>query len=82
VQSANANLSSPDILAQVAVSRTVLLAGFKFYLPIPVNLITKRFIGVQYTLGGTTPSITISSQIQPMSMIQADKTYAKGYTIS
>ena len=82
VQSANANLSSPDILSQVAVARGTLLAGYHFYLPIPVHLITKRYIGVQYTLAGTTPSITVTAQIQPMAMVQEDRTYAKGYTIS
>jgi hypothetical protein len=82
VQSANANLSSPDILAQVAIARATLVAGYKFYLPIPSPLITKRFIGVQYTLGGTTPSITVTAFLQPLSMVQNEKVYAKGYTIS
>ena len=82
VQSANANLSSPDILAQIAIARATLVAGFRFYIALASGVITKRFVGAQYVLGGTTPLITVSSQIQPLSMVQNDKTYAKGYTIS
>jgi len=37
---------------------------------------------MQYVLDGTSPSITVTAQVQPMSMIQNDKTYAKAYTIS
>jgi Bbp16 len=84
VQSANANLSSPDVLAQTAIARATLVAGFTFTLPLPENVINKRYIGVQYTLGGTTPSITVTAMLQPQSMSSLAKpqTYAKGYTIS
>lgn len=84
VQSANANLSSPDVLAQVAIARATLVAGYGFILPIPEGLITKQYIGVQYTLGGTTPSITVTAAIQPQALASLPKpqTHAKAYTIS
>src|SRR5262245_1335216 len=81
VQSANADLSSPDVLATMTVVAATLVAGYKFYLPLPSQAITKRYIGGRYTLGGTTPTITVSAEVQPLSMVQNDKTYAKGYTI-
>jgi hypothetical protein len=63
VQSANANLSSDDDLAYLAIARATLVAGYKFALAIPAGLITKQYIGAQYTLGGTTPSITVTASI-------------------
>lgn len=84
VQSVNANLSSPDVIGQVAVARGTLLAGYGFFLPIPWNQITKRYFGVQYTLGGTTPSITVTAFLQPAAMASQPKpaTYADAITIS
>ncbi|HXD72173.1 MAG TPA: hypothetical protein VN628_00480, partial [Vicinamibacterales bacterium] len=54
VQSANADLSSHDSLEAVAVARATLVAGYSIVIPIPSGVITKRYIGVRYTLGGTT----------------------------
>lgn len=84
VQSANANLSSPDVLSQEQVARGTLVAGFSFTLPVGQGLLTKQYIGLQYTLGGTTPLITVTAQLQPrkMSSLAKPQTYAKGYTIS
>ena len=84
VQSANANLSSPDVLASVTIARATLVAGYTFTLPIPENQITKRYLGLQYTLGGTTPSITCTAflTLGKMSSLAKPQTYAKGYTIS
>jgi hypothetical protein len=84
VQSANADLSSHDSLEAIAVSRTDLVAGYSFVMPIPSGRVTKRYVGVRYTLGGTTPSITVTAQLQPRCMASIAKpiSYAKGYTIS
>lgn len=85
IQSANANLSSSDELLTTNVTfvtRAFLSAGRKLILPIPPGLLTKRFIGLNYTLGGTTPLITVTAAILPMSMVQNEKAYADGFTIS
>lgn len=81
VQSANANLSSPDVLAQVAIARATLVAGYSFTLPVPEGLLTKQYIGLQYTLGGTTPSITVTADIRPMNSLQNEEYFASGYKI-
>lgn len=83
VQSANANLSSPDVLVEEAILTTALLAGQQFTLAVPQGRITKRYIGVQYTLAGTTPTVTVTAFLQPRSMSAVKPpTHAKGYTIS
>jgi hypothetical protein len=64
---------------------SLLAAGFKFVIPIPQAALSEsaRFLAVRYTLGGTTPSITISAHLMPASMVEVGQvTFAKGYTIS
>lgn len=57
-------------------------AGAKFVVPIPSGLATERYVRLNYTLGGTTPTITVTAFLQPMSMIQNDAYYADALTIS
>lgn len=62
----------------------LLVPGFMFYIPIPPTKLSEseRFLGIRYDVTGTTPTITVSAYLQPMSMVDATNTYAKGYTIS
>lgn len=83
VQSANANLSSHDVLASRAdLSRTALVAGTQVVVPVPAGAVSKRYIGGRLVLGGTTPSITVTGFLQPLSMVDKRKDYADGITIS
>lgn len=79
IQSASSNLGTADILAKypvVAGDVTALLpAGAILCLPIPMHSVTKRFLGVNYIGGGTTPTITVTAWIAPMSMVQAYRFY-------
>lgn len=63
----------------------LLVAGFQFTIPIPVVSLDEaaQYLGVRYTLAGTTPTITVTSFLTPTSMVQSPKTmYAAGYSIS
>lgn len=86
IQSANPDLSSPDVLSETNTSyltQTLLVKGFKFALPFPpTGFKTKRYLGIQYVLGGTTPSITLTAEILPQSFIQNEVVYPKNYTIT
>lgn len=82
IQSVNADLSSPDILVQRTIVAADLTAGSIHYLPIPPGAVTKRYVGGYYNGGGTTPTITATIFLQPQSMIERRKDYAKGYTVS
>ena len=82
IQSANANLSSEDILVSMQVARATLVAGYKINVPIPPGVITKRYIGAKYVLGGTTPTITVSSHVQPANMTEQQAAYARGYVVA
>lgn len=85
IQSANADLSSPDILLQsdtTFLSRSKFTAGARFYFPFPPGMKTKRYLGTRYVLGGTGPTLTVSVDIRPLSMIQNEKYYASGIKVS
>jgi len=63
----------------------LLVAGFKFVIPIPPAALSEseQYLGVRYTLAGTTPSITVSAYLMPQSMIEVGQvSFPKGYTIS
>jgi hypothetical protein len=81
VDSANANLSSHTVLV-ASKSYSALAAGAQVVLPIPPGLPTARYLGAYYDVGGTTPTITLTAALMPLSMIDKRKDYADGITIS
>ena len=82
IQSANANLSSEDILVSMTVAYSDLTAGAKIHIPIPQGRITKRYIGMKYVLGGTTPTVTLTAHVIPRSFAEQNQAYAKNFTVS
>lgn len=63
----------------------LLVAGYKFAIPLPplANLSeAARFLGIRYDVTGTTPTITVSAHLVPLSFIDAPLAYADGITIS
>lgn len=75
-----AAFGSPTTVAQ-SKSYTALAAGAKIVIPIPPGDATERYTRLNYTLGGTTPTVTVTAFLQPMSMIQNDAVYADGFAI-
>lgn len=62
-----------------------LVVGYRFVIPIPPTSADtdERYLGVRYTLAGTTPTVTVTAAVQPLSMIDTNNiTYADGFTIS
>lgn len=60
-------------------------AGTKFILVIPPGTATERFLRVNYTIGGTTPSGNVTAELKPLSMVDtsgASVFYADAITIS
>jgi hypothetical protein len=63
----------------------LLVAGFRFVIPIPPGGLSEaeRYLALRYTLAGTTPTVTVSAYLMPMSMIEAAKVaYPDAVTIS
>lgn len=62
----------------------LLVAGFRFVIPIPPTKLSEseQYLGIRYTTAGSTPTITMTAHLVPMSMIQGDEVYSDGITIS
>lgn len=67
-----------------ALNADLLVAGFQFVIPVPpLRLsVSNRFIGIRYDVTGTTPTITMTAFLQPLSMIQNDLLFADAITIT
>jgi hypothetical protein len=48
--------------------------GTKFVIPLGMDTLTERYLRLSYTLGGTTPSVTVTAFLQPMHMVSAGET--------
>lgn len=63
----------------------LLVAGFSFAIPVPPTALSEseRYLGIRYTLAGTTPTITVTASLVPQCLVDNAKTaYADGFTIS
>jgi hypothetical protein len=85
IQSANADLSAPDVIASRVVTAAQatagqLAAGTTLFIPIPQGLPQKQFLGMRYTTGGTTPSVTVTAWLTAHSLFSIlAKAYAKAF---
>ena len=75
----NAAMTSSTILGSQAVLTTALTVGDTVV--IPIGHTNERYLQGVYTLGGTSPSVTIDAYLMPMSMVDGYTDYANSYTI-
>jgi len=78
----SASFGSPTDLVVHSIGYASLTAGSQHILPIPVGQAVERYIRLYYNVGGTSPSVTVTAALQPLSMITKRKDYADGITIS
>lgn len=64
----------------------LLVAGYQFMIPIPKTVLSEseRYLGIRYDVAGTTPTITVTAWLAPMSMVNgsAGAQYTSGFTVS
>jgi len=62
----------------------LLVAGFKFVIPIPPTNLSEseRYLGIRYDVTGTTPTITVSAHLVPQAGIDIRNVYPDNITIS
>lgn len=78
--SADEVFTSPfDLLTTQAFDGTTLTAGHVVVIPVGYNNL--QYLRLNSVLGGTTPTVTISAYLQPMSMIDGKDDLPNGYTI-
>ena len=72
--------------AAPAQDADLLVAGYSFVIPVPpvTQDEDERYIGIRTDVTGTTPTITFSAYLQPMSMVElgSDPYYSSGYSIT
>lgn len=61
---------------------TALALGAQLVIPIPADTATERFMRLSYTLGGTTPTVTLTAYLAPVDQIQNNPQYAAGITVN
>ena len=61
----------------------LLVAGYQFVIPIPPTDLSEseRYLGIRYDVAGTTPTITVTAALLPLSMIPKTATYPDGFLI-
>ena len=76
-------LGSPVVIAEQIILRGEGVLGAQFFIDLPPNRTLQRYLGLQWVLAGTTPSLTYSAHFGPRSMSEVPyRSYPKGYTIS
>lgn len=74
--------TSLTTLAKYILDYTLLTAGAIIILPVPAGAVVQRYIGLKYIGGGTTPTITVSAELQPLSMIQKQAYYTSAIVVN
>jgi len=82
IDSDNADLSSPRIMLSRLIDYSLLTAGTLHDLPVPAVAVAKRYLGLYFDGGNTTPTITVTAWLSLRSMFDRQHTYAKGYVVS
>ena len=69
--------------AAPAQNADLLVVGYKLAIPIPPTVAgdDARYLGVRYTLAGTSPTITVTAYLAPMSTLDFTVDYASGFDI-
>lgn len=75
----NSSFSSASVIARRIPTAAELALGTVMVIPLPNT--NERYLRLNYTLGGTTPSVTLTAHLAPLSMVQNNRTYADGFSI-
>lgn len=77
----NSSFSSATTLGTITITRGD-AAGTKYVYVIPKSTSFEQYSRLYATLGGTSPSVTFTAQLLPLSAIEHVDYYADGFTVS
>jgi hypothetical protein len=77
----NSGFSSAATVA-AGPSLSAAAAGAQQVIPLPPDVTTERFIRLNYTLGGTTPTCTVTAYLTPMNQVPVPLQFAAGTTVN
>lgn len=69
------------VISSIIIGYATLVAGYQFALALPPDLSAGQYLRLNYVVGGTTPTITVTAHLMPISMIPKNVFYAKNYPI-
>ena len=78
----NSGFTSATSLVSRTIAASSLTAGSLHTLAVPVELNQEGFLRLAYTLGGTTPSVTVSAHLEPQSGVEKFAVYPDNSQIS
>lgn len=78
----NSSFSSAATVATFPTMTRGDAAGTRYVVPIPPDTLMEQYSRINYTLGGTTPSGTVTAFLIPQSFLQNDGYFPDGFTIS
>ncbi len=58
------------------------VAGTRYYIQLPPDATMEQFSRINFTLGGTTPTVTVTAHLIPQSFVDQAPHHAKNYTVS
>ena len=76
----NEAFGSATVLVSRVIGRALLTAGSTHVLPVPLD--AERYLRLNYTLGGSTPLITVTAHLQPWHTIDTYEAHPDAITIS
>jgi hypothetical protein len=78
----NTSFSSGTILttSQAYTPATLTAANDKIVIPLPMT--NEQYIQLNYDMEGTSPTLTVSAYLMPLSMVENRREYPNNYTIS
>lgn len=79
VSDADPALGSPTVHDSRAIPASALVAGSKHFIALDPNENVERYIGLRGTLGGTTPSVTITAALMTFQAFTTWKAYPNNY---
>lgn len=62
-------------------SFSALAIGTRVVIPVPPDTSMNRYSRLNYTLGGTTPTITVTAEMIPYRFLQAENVFSTGFLV-
>jgi hypothetical protein len=78
----NSDFTSATELVSKTILQAALAVNTNHIIPIPVGVEVERYLALYATLGGDTPTVTITAFLIPLSMVDKYKAYNDNVTIN
>ena len=73
-------LASPTVIASRTIPAADLTAGSQHFIGFPPGTPRERYIGLKFTLGGTSPDLTVTAWVAPQdAFARTWRSYPRGY---